>query len=193
MFSQVQNAYGEELTLTGASPVYPVEERALDVKSNVFCSAGQVLGDGTILSIGGSSDASNADPLLNGSFAIRAFNPCIDKKCDFQLLGDMTSKRWYPTAQVMPDGRVLIVGGANVYGNIAINTMGKNNPTVEYWPRKPGEGVWVCQPCTPVLCYCTSSLTRRECLGCATMLLRLKKKDLKGCKHREAQRRWVAL
>lgn len=135
-----QNAYGEELTITGKNAVYPMEERALDVKSNVFCSAGQILGDGTILSIGGSSDATNADPLLNGSFAIRAFKPCLNKTCDFKLLGDMTSKRWYPTAQIMPDGRVLIVGGANVYGNIAINSMGKNNPTVEYWPRKPNEG-----------------------------------------------------
>ena len=96
-----------------------------------------------MLSIGGASDASAiADPILNGSFSIRAFSPCQAQLvkpgqplCDFNLIGNMTSKRWYPTAQLLPDGRVFIVGGANVYGNIAINTMNNNNPTYEFWPR----------------------------------------------------------
>ena len=46
----------------------------MDVKSNVFCSTGVTLEDGTVLSIGGTSDAAAfADPLLNGSFSVRAF------------------------------------------------------------------------------------------------------------------------
>lgn len=56
-----------------------------------------------------------------------------------QILGDMTDRRWYPTTQIMPDGRVLIVGGTNTTGNVAINKPGINNPTVEYWPRRPNE------------------------------------------------------
>ncbi|CAI5458076.1 unnamed protein product [Closterium sp. Yama58-4] len=52
----------------------------------------------------------------------------------------MTSKRWYPTAQLLPDGRIFIVGGANVFGNVAINSVQNNNPTFEFWPRREGEG-----------------------------------------------------
>lgn len=50
--------------------------RPLDVKTNVFCSAGQVLEDGTLVSIGGASDATNPNPLQNGSFSIRSIPPC---------------------------------------------------------------------------------------------------------------------
>ena len=51
----------------------------------------------------------------------------------------MTSKRWYPTAQLLPDGRTLVVGGANVFGNLIMNSMHDNNPTYEFWPRARGE------------------------------------------------------
>lgn len=73
-------------------------------------------------------------------FSMSPCRPCLNNRCDFQLLGSMTSKRWYPTAQLLPDGRVIIVGGANTFGNIVINMIATNNPTYEFWPRAPGEG-----------------------------------------------------
>lgn len=44
----------------------------------------------------------------------------------------MKSYRWYPTAQILGDGRVLIVGGQK--GSYAINVPQLNSPNVEYWP-----------------------------------------------------------
>ena len=68
--ADAQTVYAEEFDL--ASWTF----RPLDVKTNVFCSTGASIEDGTILSIGGASDASNiADPMLNGSFSIRSFTP----------------------------------------------------------------------------------------------------------------------
>ncbi|CAI5999122.1 unnamed protein product [Closterium sp. NIES-64] len=158
-----RTAYAEEYSFATGSL------RALDVKSNVFCSAGAIDPYGRLISIGGTSDANAtnlADPLLDGSASIRSFTPCPPATaapaaaaassanssssngggssssggCDFSLVGQMTSKRWYPTAQLLPDGRIFIVGGANVFGNVAINSVQNNNPTFEFWPRKDGEG-----------------------------------------------------
>ncbi|CAI5490571.1 unnamed protein product [Closterium sp. Naga37s-1] len=189
--TDVSNTYAKLLNgRTAYAEEYSFETnslRALDVKSNVFCSAGAIDAYGRLISIGGTSDANAtnlADPLLDGSASIRSFTPCPPATaaptaaataatassgtannganntssasssssgsasgnssssggCDFSLVGQMTSKRWYPTAQLLPDGRIFIVGGANVFGNLAINSVQNNNPTFEFWPRKEGEG-----------------------------------------------------
>lgn len=80
--------------------------------------------------------------------------------CAFTVNGNMTSKRWYPTSQILPDGRVFIVGGANVYGNIAINTMNTNNPTYEFWPRKAGESKDTGRPRLSTVSHAESPGTR---------------------------------
>ncbi|GJP84940.1 hypothetical protein CLOP_g14986 [Closterium sp. NIES-67] len=150
-----RTAYAEEYSFESRSL------RALDVKSNVFCSAGAIDQYGRLISIGGTSDANAtnlADPLLDGAASIRSFTPCppaaaaaaantaaknsssSNNSCDFSLVGKMTSKRWYPTAQLLPDGRIFVIGGANVFGNVAINSFRDNNPTYEFWPRKEAEG-----------------------------------------------------
>ncbi|CAI7800254.1 unnamed protein product [Closterium sp. NIES-53] len=86
---------------------------------------------------GGANNTSSASSSSSGS---ASGNSSSSGGCDFSLVGQMTSKRWYPTAQLLPDGRIFIVGGANVFGNLAINSVQNNNPTFEFWPRKEGEG-----------------------------------------------------
>lgn len=130
-----QGAWAAELTLnTGGGE--PFTQRALDVKTNTFCSTGQFLPNGTFLSIGGTRTG-DTNP---GATSIRAFTPCTDAECDFVLVANLTRRRWYATAQIMPDGRVLVVGGSDTMGTLSINSADVNNPTIEYFPRRAGEG-----------------------------------------------------
>lgn len=203
-------AYGEELNLqTGV-------QRALNVRTNTFCSSGAFMPDGAFWSIGGNQ---NNRPSEFDGFSIREFRPCLDGTCDFQLIGtacnttkrstaldctahhsstqhstaqhsvahpspakhraaqycsaqlstsqhvrhsavqrsaarllvflslslpalpllfstagNLTSSRWYPTAILIAEGRLLIFGGS-FWGRF-INGAGYNNPTFEYFPRR---------------------------------------------------------
>ena len=131
-----QPAYGEEFT--------PDKNyfRPLDVLTNTFCSSGQLGDDGTFYSIGGTTNDPN-QKLMNGAGSVRKFVPCDggpQAQCGFSLQDDMTVRRWYPTSQILPDGRFFIIGGGNETGNLAINNYMVNNPNYEFWPRKPNEG-----------------------------------------------------
>eukprot|EP00897_Mesotaenium_endlicherianum_P008146 jgi/Mesen1/735/ME000110S_11002 len=128
-----QWAYAAELTLKTNGL------RGLDVLTNTFCSVGQRLPDGTTLSIGGSSKG-HGNALANGISSIRAFTPCSDGHCDFRLIGNLTTGRWYSAAQFLPDGRIIIIGGVSTTGNILINNKVVNAPTYEFHPRPRGEG-----------------------------------------------------
>ncbi|CAI5514210.1 unnamed protein product [Closterium sp. Naga37s-1] len=88
----------------------------------------------------GGSSGNNGNTSSSGGGGNSSSSSSSSGGCDFSLVGQMTSKRWYPTAQLLPDGRIFIVGGANVFGNVAINSVQNNNPTFEFWPRKDGEG-----------------------------------------------------
>ena len=111
-------------------------QRSLDVITNTFCSSGQLVGDGSLINMGGTTLPGNQGRLLTGASSVRRIKP----HGDFELIGELTSKRWYPTSQILPDGRIFIVGGADVYGNIGYNMGQTNNPTYEFWPRRGGEG-----------------------------------------------------
>jgi len=41
---------------------------------------------------------------------MRLFQPCNNASCDFQMQGKLAEHRWYPTTQLLADGRVLVVG-----------------------------------------------------------------------------------
>ncbi|KAF8377866.1 hypothetical protein HHK36_031252 [Tetracentron sinense] len=75
--------------------------RPLMVQTNVWCSSGAVSPDGRLIQTGGSND---------GERAVRIFSPCSG--CDWveQSLG-LTAQRWYATNHILPDGRVILIGG----------------------------------------------------------------------------------
>ena len=132
----MQPAYGQLITYD--KKVF----QPLDVLTNVFCSSGQILEDGSFIAIGGTTN-DPAIKLMNGAADIRRFVPCTataNKTCGFVDAGEMTSKRWYPTSEKLPDGRVMVVGGGDVVGLLAVNNYMVNNPTWEFWPRKENEG-----------------------------------------------------
>ncbi|KAK6115264.1 hypothetical protein DH2020_007533 [Rehmannia glutinosa] len=77
--------------------------RALMVLTDVWCSSGAVMPDGTLVQAGGFND---------GDHAVRMLKPCRDKSCDWQEINNgLTQRRWYATSQILPDGRQIIIGG----------------------------------------------------------------------------------
>ncbi|PKI67926.1 aldehyde oxidase GLOX [Punica granatum] len=77
--------------------------RPLMVHTDTWCSSGGVLPNGTFVQTGGYND---------GDHAIRTFEPCDDNSCDWvELQNYLSQRRWYATNQILPDGRIIIVGG----------------------------------------------------------------------------------
>jgi hypothetical protein len=77
-------------------------------------------------------------------------NPCDDESCqwiqgeqDYNIADntggwlEMTSRRWYPMVEVLPDGSMIIIGGDKNGGYV--NTAAQDNPTYEFFPPK-GDG-----------------------------------------------------
>ncbi|GAA0185629.1 hypothetical protein LIER_32917 [Lithospermum erythrorhizon] len=104
---------------TAHSIVYDIETnkfRPLYVPTDTWCSSGAVHVDGTLIQTGGYGDGYNK---------IRLFTPCDDDKCDWVELPQLlTAWRWYATNQILPDGRIIVIGGMDVF-------------TYEFLPKDP--------------------------------------------------------
>ncbi|KZW03188.1 copper radical oxidase [Exidia glandulosa HHB12029] len=106
--------------------------REMHVKTDVFCAAGVVLPDKAArqLSVGGWS--------LDSTFGIRLYSPdgelgtnsTNDWEENFEEI-QLQSGRWYPSAMVMTNGSILVVGGERGANDIPV-------PTIEILPRIPG-------------------------------------------------------
>ena len=91
------------------------EIRPLNIFTDTWCSSSQILPDGTLLQTGGAMD---------GNKKIKKFAPCPPEElCDWTEMEDeeMKQGRWYSTNQILPNGRVIIVGG-------------KDTHSIEYYP-----------------------------------------------------------
>ncbi|XP_020541096.1 aldehyde oxidase GLOX isoform X2 [Jatropha curcas] len=89
--------------------------RPLMILTNTWCSSGSVDAQGTLIQTGGSS---------GGEKVIRSFTPCDDDSCDWvELSIPLLSRRWYASNQILPDGRIIIVGGRRVF-------------TYEFYPKE---------------------------------------------------------
>lgn len=78
--------------------------RPLMIQTDTWCSSGAVLPNGTLIQTGGFND---------GDHAIRTIVPCEDDEgCDWlEFPGYLIHRRWYATNQILPDGRIIIIGG----------------------------------------------------------------------------------
>ena len=127
----------------------------MHIKTDMFCSAGIVLPDkaARILNVGGWSQSSASGLRLyspDGSAGVNGTNDWEENPDIFRLqvgaahspsqfahwsqrIVSMQSGRWYPTALVLSNGSVLVMGGENSGG-------GPGNPTLEILPRISGGG-----------------------------------------------------
>ncbi|CAN1177923.1 Aldehyde oxidase GLOX1 [Linum perenne] len=75
--------------------------RPLTVLTDTWCSSGALTPDGVLLQSGG---------YKLGERVVRSFKPCPG--CDWSEVPDgLISPRWYASNQVLPDGRIIVVGG----------------------------------------------------------------------------------
>ncbi|OVA00311.1 Glyoxal oxidase [Macleaya cordata] len=105
---------------TAHSLIYDVSSnniRPLMVQTDTWCSSGSVIPNGTLVQTGGYND---------GDRVVRTFAPCPDfDRCDWIELPEYLSvRRWYSSNQILPDGRIIIVGGRRVFN-------------YEFFPRNP--------------------------------------------------------
>ena len=128
--------------------------RTMHTQTNTWCSAGVVLPDraARILNVAGwSDDAAQGLRLYapDGSLGVNGTNDWEENPNTFRLqvrrrihshsickvlvLNGFTiqSQRWYPSAVVLSNGSVLVMGGTRGSG-------GRENPTLEILPQIPG-------------------------------------------------------
>ncbi|XP_050236429.1 aldehyde oxidase GLOX [Mercurialis annua] len=101
------------LDCTAHSVLYDVASntfRPLMILTNTWCSSGSVNSDGVLVQTGGDA---------RGERVVRTFTPCDDDSCDWIELDDsnntLFNRRWYSSNQILPDGRIIIVGGRRVF------------------------------------------------------------------------------
>ncbi|MCJ1474336.1 hypothetical protein MMC13_002994 [Lambiella insularis] len=114
-----------DLLTNGLRPLRPL--------SNTFCSAGSFFADGTLLNVAG-AEAGPAG-VAEGFNKIRTYapGPCAGDACKQDWVensGTLQHTRWYPSAQTLVDGSVLVVGGADA-GGLVLNEASINVPTYE--------------------------------------------------------------
>ncbi|GLJ08371.1 hypothetical protein SUGI_0087440 [Cryptomeria japonica] len=78
--------------------------RPLHLVTDTWCSSGAILSDGTLLQTGGGGLGENTT---------RTFKPCSDHTCDWveSTTEKLSFKRWYASNQILPDNRIVVVGG----------------------------------------------------------------------------------
>ncbi|XP_075480672.1 aldehyde oxidase GLOX1-like [Primulina tabacum] len=92
--------------------------RPLTVLTDVWCSSGAVVADGTLVQTGG---------FRSGNHVVRIYRPCSDHSCDWDEISEgLAQRRWYATNQILPDGRVIIISGRTQFN-------------YEFYPKKPSE------------------------------------------------------
>ncbi|KAJ0964247.1 hypothetical protein J5N97_029369 [Dioscorea zingiberensis] len=75
--------------------------RPLTVLTDTWCSSGAVSSDGVLIQSGGFND---------GDHAVRFYKPCDG--CDWEEVKDgLVMRRWYATNALLPDGKIIVVGG----------------------------------------------------------------------------------
>ncbi len=91
-----------------------VRELPNQPETDVFCSGLTPLWDGRLLVVGGTAlYPADANPFIGSRGAY-----LLDPIAGWQRLEDMAVGRWYPSAVMLPDGRVLVVSGASDDGGI---------------------------------------------------------------------------
>jgi hypothetical protein len=124
-----QYAYSSEYNPTD-NTVVPIS-----YETNAFCAGGAFLPDGRFISLGGNAPLDFIDPTVGDGFSgIRYLQrSASDSKYDGQSWSEpgnkLSSARWYPSAQPMPDGSIFVASGS--LNGLNPSVPANNNPTYE--------------------------------------------------------------
>ncbi|KAK1231928.1 hypothetical protein PQX77_004947 [Marasmius sp. AFHP31] len=128
-FPNSTGAYELDLTLTHN---FSATWREMHVKTDVFCAGSIILPDkaGRQINVGGWS--------LDSTFGVRLYTPDgsagVNGTNDWEEDGSLLKLqrgRWYPTAAMLPNGTILVVGGE-------IGSNDKPQPNLEILPKPVG-------------------------------------------------------
>ena len=139
----------------------------MDVQTNPFCAAGMHLPNGSFATFGGNNavgpggdnsgpnSTTAYDPTYQdygGTRAIRIISPCTgdistSSQCSWYDAANglqMAKSRWYPAAEPLADGEIVIIGGFTAGGYINRNYPntdpategGAAEPTFEFFPSR---------------------------------------------------------
>ncbi|PGH06958.1 hypothetical protein GX51_01996 [Blastomyces parvus] len=106
----------------------------LSYKTNAFCSGGVFLADGRLINIGGNAPL-GMDPTVGDGFrALRYLTRPVkgggwDGKPWDEPGNQLSSNRWYASAQILRDGTVFVVSGS--LNGLNPSVIANNNPTYE--------------------------------------------------------------
>lgn len=107
----------------------------LAYKTNSFCAGGMTLADGRVLVVGGNGPLDFIDPTVGDGF--KSIRYLTRSMTDASLNGKdwaepgnkLTSERWYPSVQILPDGRQFVCSGS--LNGLDPGKPENNNPTYE--------------------------------------------------------------
>ncbi|KAG6332530.1 hypothetical protein ID866_6559 [Astraeus odoratus] len=128
-YSNSTGAYELDISLTDN---YLLAWREMHVKSDVFCSGSIILPDkgARQINVGGWS--------LESTYGVRLYypdgSPGVNGTHDWEEnVNELTLQRgrWYPTAMMMPNGSILVVGGET-------GSNANPQPSLEILPKPPG-------------------------------------------------------
>ncbi|EXJ81188.1 hypothetical protein A1O3_07478 [Capronia epimyces CBS 606.96] len=102
----------------------------LAVESNAFCCGGTFLADGRLVTLGGNGPLTWLDPTVQDGFDAIRYIGMENGDYGWDEPGNkLASKRWYPSAQTMADGRVFVAAGS--LNALDVLNFSNNNPTYE--------------------------------------------------------------
>jgi hypothetical protein len=131
-----------------ALPVQPIDEQASDKEHHVLYCSGQIpLADGRVLYVAG-TEYPRALPIHSPEYGLnysRIFDPKTDTftRITAPMKGGQAATpgmKWYPTNRLLPDGRVLIMGG--YHWSVATGLGDKENRSLEIFDP----AVWDADP-----------------------------------------------
>ncbi|ODQ56615.1 hypothetical protein SAICODRAFT_22959 [Saitoella complicata NRRL Y-17804] len=112
----------------------------LQYETNAFCSGGAFLPNGVWVSVGGNAPLSDIDPTVGDGFTgIRYLDRTDDSHAGqpwSEPGNKLSTARWYPTVQTLPDGRLFVCSGS--LNGLDPTVSSNNNPT---WEVLSAEGI----------------------------------------------------
>ncbi|KAI4768276.1 galactose oxidase [Aureobasidium sp. EXF-3400] len=107
----------------------------LAYKTNAFCAGGSFLANGQFISLGGNAPLDFIDTTVGDGFdgiryLTRSSSDASLNGQDWSEPGNkLSTKRWYPSVQTLPDGRLFVASGS--LNGLDPTVPANNNPTYE--------------------------------------------------------------
>ena len=80
----------------------------------VFCGGQSVMSNGSVITMGGDKAPVGAK-FQDGRYGIRIYSP---GSVSLNLAGNMSFPRWYPSVTLLPNQKIMVMGGIQLTGNI---------------------------------------------------------------------------